>query len=252
MVRTRRVAVLGVMAVGLAMLVGCQSGGQESGMRLQAGTQQASALEREIVKTVKLKYLIYLPDDYGKERGKQWPLMLFLHGAGERGEDLEKVKYNGPPKLIAAGRDYPCIVVSPLCPEGQWWDTEALFVLLDDLCEKYPIDEDRVYLTGLSMGGFATWQMACAQPRRFAAAVPICGGGNVHEAGRVKDLPLWAFHGAQDNVVPVERTDEMIDAIRKAGGRPAVTIYPDEGHGSWVPAYQDEELYRWLFAQRRR
>ena len=143
--------------------------------------QQACKLERDITVTIKLEYLLYLPKGYAKGSNaakKKWPLMLFLHGRGERGNDLEMVKLYGPPKLIEAGQEFPFIVVSPQCPTGDGWAKPPLGPLLDDLEQHLQMDTTRVYLTGLSMGGSATWGMAKDFPNRFAALVPICGNGD--------------------------------------------------------------------------
>jgi predicted peptidase len=177
--------------------------------------------------------------------------MVFLHGAGERGSDLEKVKTHGPPKLVAQGKVFPFILVSPQCPEGQWWDTDMLDALLDTVLAKYRVDPDRVYLTGLSMGGFATWAWAAAHPERFAAIAPICGGGDPFLAWRLKSLPVWAFHGAKDPVVPVKMTTDMVDALKAAGGDVRVTIYPDAGHDAWTDTYNNQELYDWFLQHHR-
>jgi len=124
--------------------------------------------------------------------------------------------------------------------------------LLDEILASYKVDRDRVYLTGLSMGGFGTWALAAAHPERFAAIVPICGGGNPADAGRLKDLPIWVFHGAKDRAVPLERSEVMVNAIRKAGGSPKFTVYPEAGHDSWTGAYTDPELYKWLLKHLRK
>ncbi|MBN1818803.1 MAG: prolyl oligopeptidase family serine peptidase, partial [Sedimentisphaerales bacterium] len=141
----------------------------------EAAKQQAMKLNRPV--TLKIDYLLHLPAEYDKKA--QWPLMIFLHGAGERGSDLNKVKVHGPPKLIEQGKELPFIVVSPQCPTGQWWTNkvETIMALIDEIVEKYNVDQSRIYLTGLSMGGFGTWAIASAYPERFAAIVPICGGG---------------------------------------------------------------------------
>ena len=199
-----------------------------------------------------LKYLLYLPQDYGKEAGKAWPLVLFLHGSGERGTDLEVVKKHGPPKLVAQGKEFPFILVSPQCPPEQWWDPYVLGGLLDEVQNKYHVDPDRVYCTGLSMGGFGTWDLARAYPGRFAAVVPVCGGGDPMFARSLAHTPVWAFHGEDDPVVPIHRTEEMVDAVKKTGN-PEVkfTHYPKVGHDSWVKAYDDPELYEWLLSHKR-
>ena len=194
-------------------------------------------------------YLLFLPRGYDDEEA--WPLMLFLHGAGERGDDLERLKVHGPPKLADADPDFPFIVVSPQVPEGEWWDTRTLSALLDDVESTYHVDPDRVYVTGLSMGGFGTWALGLAEPERFAAIVPICGGGQSWLAGRLAGTPVWAFHGAKDEVVPLQASEEMVQAIQRAGGNVRLTVYPDRGHDAWTPTYDNPELYDWLLAQRR-
>jgi len=211
---------------------------------------------REITVTSELAYLLTLPRGYIDARASsapRWPLVLFLHGLGERGDDLALVARHGPPKLIAAGREFPAIVVSPQCPvlPQFGWSNQAVVALLDDVCERYAVDPDRVYLTGLSMGGYATWALACEQPQRFAAIVPICGGGDPSKATRLAALPTWAFHGAADPLVPLVQSEAMVRAIEAAGGQPKFTVYDGVGHDSWTAAYEDEAMWAWLFEQRR-
>ena len=194
-------------------------------------------------------YLLYLPKDYDPKAA--WPLVLFLHGSGERGDDLEQVKKHGPPKLIAAGREFPFIVVSPQCPKDKSWEPFELTVLLDDLCEKYKVDPDRIYVTGLSMGGFGTWSLAAYTPKRFAAIVPICGGGDTAIARRLAHLPVWVFHGAKDTAVSLERSEKMVEALKQKGGNVKFTVYPEAAHDSWTETYENPELYTWLLEQKR-
>lgn len=211
------------------------------------GKQVPQRLDRVV--RVTLKYLLYLPADY--EKKDAWPLMLFLHGAGERGDNIERVKVHGPPKLIAAGKQFPFIVVSPQCPANRWWQPEDLTALLDEVVEKYKVDKDRIWVTGLSMGGFGTWSLAAATPDRFAALVPICGGGDPIWARRFQHIPIWVFHGAKDPVVPLDRSTRMVEALKQAGGNVKFTVYPEAGHDSWTAAYNDPALYEWLLAQKR-
>ena len=215
-----------------------------------AGKQTRQILKGKIPGKNNVTYWLYLPEGYGPA-GKEWPLMLFLHGAGERGDDLEKVKVHGPPKLIAEGEHFPFIVVSPQCPKDQWWDIASLDLLLKHVIAECHVDTVRLYLTGLSMGGFGTWAMAAAYPERFAAIVPICGGGDPEQADRLARVPAWVFHGAKDNVVPLARSQEMVDAVKKAGGKVKFTVYPEAGHDSWTETYENPALYRWLLKQRR-
>lgn len=171
----------------------------------QPGVQRTAQLNTQV--KVQMSYLLYLPKDYEKQ--ESWPLLLFLHGSGERGDDLELVKVHGPPKLIAAGKDFPFIVVSPQCPKDRWWEPIELVALLNDLSDKYKVDHDRIYVTGLSMGGFGTWQLASYAPDRLAAIVPICGGGEKYWAKKFLHIPVWAFHGGKDTGVPPERSQLM-------------------------------------------
>jgi len=202
---------------------------------------------------VEANYLLYLPKEYGKDKAGKWPLMLFLHGKGERGEDLEKVKRHGPPKLLARGKEMPFIVVSPQCPGDSWWPAELdmLKALLDEITETCAVDEDRIYLTRLSMGGFGTWALACDQPRRFAAIAPICGRGDPKKVSRIKHLPVWVFHGAKDRTVPLKGSREMVEALEAAGAEPKFTVYPDAGHDSWTRTYENKELYKWFLTHKR-
>ena len=220
---------------------------------------QSTALTDDFVQTaqrlnvqvqVRMNYLLALPADYATQ--ESWPLVLFLHGAGERGDDLELVKKHGPPKLISEGKKFPFIVVSPQCPNDVWWEPIELTALLDDVISKHKVDENRICVTGLSMGGFGTWRLAAYTPQRFAAIAPICGGGEPHWARRFPHLPTWAFHGAKDTGVPLERSQTMVDALTEKGGEPRLTVYADAGHDSWTETYQNPELYRWLLAQRRK
>lgn len=198
---------------------------------------------------VSVRYWLYLPADYNTDT--KFPLVLFLHGAGERGDDLEAVKKWGPPQLVANGKAFPFVLVSPQCPAGQRWDVDAMAHLVDELAKKYSIDRQRMYVTGLSMGGYGTWAILAKYPKLFAAAVPICGGGDPATAESMRHVPIWAFHGEQDNVVPVRRSQEMVEAVTKAGGNARLTVYPGVGHNSWSATYDNPEVYQWLLSHRR-
>ncbi len=195
------------------------------------------------------QYLLFLPEGYDKSN-KLWPLIVFLHGMGESGDDLEKVKLHGLPKIVEKKKDFPFVVLSPQCPTGKWWDEELLINLIDEIVARYNVDDRRIYLTGLSMGGFGTWKLACKYPERFAAIAPICGGGEPFDAMRfLKDMPMWVFHGAKDTVVPLRRSEEMVAAVKKVGGKPRFTVYPDAKHDSWTASYDNPELYEWFLKQ---
>ena len=236
----------------LASATGCALFRKE--MTLEAG-QSEQSLEATVTKKIALDYLLFIPESYAYSQ-KQWPLMLFLHGAGERGSDLNMVRRHGPPKLVEMpeNSDFPFIVISPQCPPNRWWDAasfDALMAVIDDVRGRLRIDDDRIYVTGLSMGGFGTWQLATAYPERFAAIAPICGGGLRYTPYQIAHLPVWAFHGARDTVVPLEESQKMIDGIRQHGGEPRFTVYPEAGHDSWTETYDNPELYEWLLSHKR-
>ena len=203
-----------------------------------------------------IDYLLSLPNGYNQSKAR-WPLLLFLHGAGERGNDLRQVAKHGPPKQASKNQyGYGAfIVVSPQCPRGTQWSDKKQLQLLGKLIEhikaRYRVDPDRVYVTGLSMGGYGTWHLAAAMPGRFAAIAPICGGGNPGDAQKLAELPIWAFHGAKDRVVPVSQSQQMVDAVKARGGNVQFTVYPDAGHDSWTATYANPELARWLLSHRR-
>lgn len=226
-------------------LIGCAQ--MEKNMNsVPQGSQQSQKFEKKITKTVGCNYLLYLPEDYSKKR--HWPLMIFLHGAGERGSDLKKVKVHGPPKIVETKKDFPFILVSPQCPKDVWWPekVEVLIALVDDIAARYKVDKKRIYLTGLSMGGYGTWALAAQYPDRFAAIAPICGGGSLVMSFNLKNMPIWVFHGAKDKVVSIEESERMVKEIRKLGGEVKFTIYPDAGHDSWTESYNNQELYDWF------
>jgi predicted peptidase len=183
--------------------------------------------------------------------------VLFLHGMGERGADLELLKLHGIPKVIAQGTDFPFIVVSPQCPDNSIWtnELEALHALLDAVIENFNVDLSRIYLTGLSMGGFGTWHLAATYPSLFAAIVPICGGttpfvGFPESIKVLKDVPVWAFHGAKDEVVPLQGSQELVDVLKAHQGNVKFTVYPDTYHDSWTQTYENPELYEWRLQQK--
>jgi predicted peptidase len=205
--------------------------------------------QREVHLKGLLPHLLYEPET----RGRSLPLMLFLHGAGETGRDLDLVKKHGPPK-VAPRIPLPFFrVISPQNPPGSSWVQllDDLRALLEDAFERYPVDRTRVYLTGLSMGGYGSWYLASAYPELFAALVPICGGGDTSEACALKDIPTWAFHGEKDDVVPPSESIEMVEALKACGGDARLTLYPDLGHNSWTRAYNNMELYAWLLRHKR-
>lgn len=206
------------------------------------------------------------PDAFDK-----FPLVIFLHGAGERGSDNEaQIKHITELFLNEQYRGkYPCYLIAPQCPKGQWWANfdrqgsrtvlknaptapmQLVIDLIEKVIQEYPIDTTRIYITGLSMGGYGTWELIARLPQKFAAAVPVCGGGAPALADNIKHIPIWAFHGAQDTVVPPRESREMINALRIAGALPGYNEYPDVAHESWIHAYREPHLMHWLFKQKR-
>lgn len=214
----------------------------------QQEKQAAHNFQKEIKLTLTANYLLYLPKDYN-ESDKDFPLVLFLHGSGERGTDIEKVKIHGLPKLIGEGKDFPFIVVSPQCPDDIFWNVDVLIALLDEMESTYRVDRNKIYVTGLSMGGHATWELALRQPNRFAAIAPVCGWADTSKANTISKIPIWVFHGAKDNVVPVNAAEDMVKALKNYGSNVKLTIYPEANHDSWTETYNNEELYKWFLEQ---
>jgi predicted peptidase len=223
----------------------------------QDGLRQQQFVFTSAAAPVELRYLLHLPAGYEASAEPRWPLVLFLHGAGERGDDLKDVLKHGIPKK-AEREDFPFVALSPQCPASSWWTqmVSTLKAFLDEAIATYAVDTDRVYLTGISMGGFGSWLLGADYPETFAAVAPICGGGRAEDGFpdkvlRLKDVPVWAFHGAVDDVVPCRQSQVLVDKLREGGANPRFTIYPDAAHDSWTRTYDDPELYRWMLAQHR-
>lgn len=206
------------------------------------------------------------------EEKKTYPLVIFLHGAGERGDDntVQMVHGVGDFAKTATRKKHPCFLIAPQCPKNRRWvevdwssdshkmpkdpsePATLVLELVEKLCKEHPIDRSRIYLTGLSMGGYGTWDLLARQPKLFAAGIPICGGGDEKQAKTMVAIPIWAFHGDKDTAVKVERSRKMIEAIKKAGGEPKYTEYPGVGHDSWTRTYRNAEVIDWLFAQQKK
>ncbi|MCY2929043.1 MAG: alpha/beta hydrolase-fold protein [Planctomycetota bacterium] len=214
-----------------------------------------------------LPYVVAKPADWDAK--KTYPLLVFLHGAGERGDDNQAQLKWGREWMEKAVREFHAVVVAPQCPpDARWveadWSQKTtampkepsrpmrlLFELLGGVEKEFSVDPARRYVAGLSMGGYGTWDALCRRPGYFAAGVPICGGGDENQAKAIVKIPVWVFHGAKDSVVPVVRARNMVAALKKAGGTPKYTEYPDVDHFSWVPAFAEPDLLKWLFAQKR-
>ena len=195
-------------------------------------------------------YISWLPAGYEKDETKRWPLIVFLHGSGERGRNAEALRDTAFAKRLL-NDPQPAIVVAPQCPPDEWWLTSALERFTDQMLKKYRVDPDRIYVTGMSMGGIAIWSWASANPGRFAALAPVCGAGDPDGAGRLSATQIWAFHGVKDPSVPVTESECMAAAVRAAGGQAKLTLYPDAGHDCWNQAYAEPDLFRWMLGQRR-
>lgn len=198
-----------------------------------------------------LQYLIRYPN--GFDATKKHPTLLFLHGAGSRGKDFHNlVEDNIFFDTLDTLEDFPFVVVAPLCSENTWFDLwEHLIALTHHVADLPFLDADRLCLMGTSMGGYATWQLAMSLPEQFAAIVPICGGGMYWNASRLKNTPVWAFHGECDPVVKMEESVKMVDAVNAKGGSARLTTYPEVGHAAWVPTYANTEVYDFLLSHRR-
>lgn len=218
-----------------------------------ADTQTPASYSGDFVIKVNYRYLLSKPEGYETDAKKKWPLVIFLHGSGERGNELEQIKKHGPPKLISAGQPFPAVIASLQCPANELWNPHGVKAVTDHLIKTERIDMSRVYLTGLSMGGFGTWETAFEYPDTYAAIAPICGGAGVRwvQAERLKNMPAWIFHGDKDGAVSVEFSHKIHDALKKIGAPVKLTIYPDIGHDSWTQTYDNPEFWAWLFEQKR-
>lgn len=202
---------------------------------------------KTIEQKLELNYVLQLPEN----QKDKFPLILFLHGSGERGTDLNLVKAHSPftyNSLIPQ----PVAILAPQCPSDVWWDTLAVYELLQQIIKKYNVDANRIYLTGLSMGGWGTWKLALEHPETFAAVVPVCAPADrrmVFEASKLKDIPVKIYHGALDDVVLPEQSINMFQALKKCNANAELIIFPNDNHNSWDSTYSNPEFYKWLFEQ---
>jgi len=207
----------------------------------------------------KINFLLYLPDEYGTDSQQKWPLILFLHGMGERGNNLDYLKVGGLPKKLESDKDLPFVVVSPQIEsqDGYWSaseTTDSLFTLLEEIQATYSIDRERIYLTGVSLGGGGTWEIGLRYPDRFAALVPVMGYygypfGTPDNICDLKNVPIWAFHGAKDERVPLNAEESLVKALKACNGDVQFTIYPDAGHDIANETYANPDLYKWMLSQ---
>lgn len=192
-----------------------------------------------------LRYVIRHPKDFTADQ--KYPVLFFFAGAGYRGDDIEMLKTNPFFEIACHHEDFPFVVVAPLCAKNTWFDYwEHIQDLVRHIAAQPFADRTRFYIIGASMGGYATWQLAMSMPEYFAAIVPICGGGMYWNAIRLKDIPVWAFHGAKDATVLVDESIKMVDAVNKKGGSAKLTIYPENAHNAWSDTYANAEVFAWL------
>lgn len=246
--RSRVLILLVCLGVSTASLTAAESGPRN---------QTVQKFQRKISTKAGAQYLVFLPEGYQSRGEKRWPMILFLHGAGERGTNSNLVAVHGPPKIVGAKPSFPFIVVSPQCPAGQTWSDEVVLALLSEVTKRYKVDQSRIYLTGLSMGGYGTWSIGLKHPDLFAAIAPICGGGSTLPVllpeprieARLKKLPIWAFHGGKDPVVALDESERLVKLLKRLGNPVKLTVYPEAGHDSWSLTYANQALYDWFLEQ---
>ena len=262
MILIRRLAALSLVA--LAVLAACGSSeaapqhdepspartetpsGTAASTDVRAG-QHAGEFNGRVERAVAMKYLLHVPREYAADTARRWPVILYLHGGSLRGADVERLRRMGLPAVAEADSAFPFIVVSPLLPERQLWtDTDAVMALLDDVLARHRADPSRVYLTGHSVGGNGAWYVAYRHPERFAAVAPMAGPANPWWALRLARVPLWVFHGERDDIVSVDESRGMVDAVRAEGGADVrLTVLPGRDHFI-LDVYENRDLYRWF------
>ena len=208
----------------------------------------------ETVNLETLRYYLYYPSDYEMKGQKNYPLLLFLHGGGESGGDLTDLQINGPPKMIVDGKEFPFLILAPQHPhKRKFWNTNAVIQLLDTIIQNNRVDKQRIYLSGLSRGATAAWDLAVQYPDKFAAMAVVCGMTPLPYASWIdKEMPIWVFHGEDDPVIRVEESELMVSKLKSMGYDVTFTKYPKVGHDAWTKAYQNDELYNWLMRQKRK
>ena len=217
-------------------------------------TNPINAQQIEQQSIIKTDYLIYLPPNYSTNPDNKCPMMIYLHGAGLKDRSLEGLKGDYLPWHLSNDKVLPFIVVSPVC-KTNGWNVTILNFLLDDIIHKFNVDENKIYLTGHSMGGFGTWDWAVENPEKFAAIVPVSGCSNSRDsisAWKLRNMPIWVFHGDIDKIVDIQCNMEMVNELRKFSKKVKFTIYPSRGHDTWEPTYTNDEMFKWLLEQDRK
>ncbi|HKJ80039.1 MAG TPA: prolyl oligopeptidase family serine peptidase [Prolixibacteraceae bacterium] len=209
-------------------------------------TAQQKSHSTNVTTETKMNYLLYEPPGSLEKA----PLLVFLHGGGEGGNNIEAVKKHGLPMLVENGKVFPFYILSPQNPyEKGFWDDRAVAELIDKIVKEYPVDESRIYLAGLSRGGYGAWRLAMNNPGRFAAMLVICGASAPDNyAGWIKDIPVWVFHGEKDQTIPASESINMVKALKEQGAEVKLTLYPDAGHDSWTEAFNNDEVFEWLLS----
>lgn len=213
---------------------------------------QSRSLNLKVNFSEKVDYLIYLPENYDTSLNTKYPLILFLHGGGESGNDIEKVKIHGIPKLIEEGQKFPFVILSPLNPnKKKFWNNAILISLIDSITSKYSIDTNRIYATGMSRGGLGVWNLAMEFPDKFAAIAPVCGATILPYAPWLKNLPIWIFHGQLDKTIPIDESIGIYEYLLKLGADVKLTTFKDVEHNAWDSTYSNPELYKWFLSRKK-
>ena len=240
-----------IFIIYAVVIVGCNTKIDKDNM----SDKKQGVFETVVNIPIKLNYALYTPNNYRKTES-ELPLVLYLHGVGERGTDLKKLELNGIPELISKGKDFPFLTLAPQCPDFGWWSrseyVEALASLTKEIISSHRVDKKKVYVTGLSMGGYGTLALAKKYPQLFSAIIPICGGMDDHkDIERLGDMPVWLFHGDKDNTHPVERSTAIYDLLKPNNKKIKLTIYEGVGHNSWDETYANDEVYEWLLSHKK-
>jgi predicted peptidase len=245
--------VVSVLVVGVAGFLSFNVSTQAAGESDSAPSRQLThTLQRDVWHKVQIQYLVFLPKDYKKSTEK-WPLILYLHGGSLRGDDISRMEKLGLTKKVEADPNFPFIVVSPQCHQGEiWTDVDALGAVLDEVARTHRVDPDRVYVTGHSMGGRGALYAAYKMPDRFAAVLSLGPVGPISAwAEKLATIPLWLFHGANDQFTPLKEIEELVHAVEAAGGHPQLTVLPGRDHYI-LDVYDRPDLYKWLAQQKRK
>ena len=240
-----------IFIIYAVVIVGCNTKIDKDNM----SDKKQGVFETAVNIPIKLNYALYTPNNYRKTES-ELPLVLYLHGVGERGTDLKKLELNGIPELISKGKVFPFLTLAPQCPDFGWWSrseyVEALASLTKEIISSHRVDKKKVYVTGLSMGGYGTLALAKKYPQLFSAIIPICGGMDDHkDIERLGDMPIWLFHGDKDNTHPVERSTAIYDLLKPNNKKIKLTIYEGVGHNSWDETYANGEVYEWLLSHKK-